>query len=64
MREVNYTAKDENGKIFRTKNYMDATTPGNRILRVYLTDVDETSKEMREYCSKRVDKLKEKKIVP
>ena len=64
MREVNYTVKDENGKFFHTKNYMDATAPGNRIVKVYLTDVDETTKEMREYCIERVTKLKEKKIVP
>lgn len=64
MRTVNYTVKDENGKIFRTKNYMDATVPGNRILRVFLTDVDETSKEMRDYTADRITKLKEKKIVP
>lgn len=64
MREVNYTVKDANGKISRTKNYMDATAPGNRILRVFLTDVDETSKEMRDYTADRIAKLKEKKIVP
>lgn len=64
MREVNYTVKDENGKLFHTKNYMDATAPGNRILRVFLTDVDETSKEMHEYSAERITKLKEKKIVP
>lgn len=64
MREVNYTVKDANGKTFHTKNYMDATAPGTRIMKIYLTDVDETSKEMRDYTADRITKLKEKKIVP
>jgi hypothetical protein len=60
MRAVHYIVRNAKGT-FHTENYMDATAEGNRILKVYLTDVDEKSGAEREYERARVAKLKAKR---
>lgn len=60
MRAVHYIVGNTKG-IFHTENYMDATAEGNRILRVYLTDVDETPEAEKKYAQERVAKIKAKK---
>jgi len=43
MRRVNYKVKNQFGETFFTTNYTVATQNDNRIVRTFLTEVDEKS---------------------
>lgn len=43
MRRVNYKVKNQSGEAFFTTDYTVATKAGNRIVRTFLTEVDEKS---------------------
>jgi len=48
MRRVNYIVKQANGSSFITTDYSKATTEGNRIVKTFLTEINDTTEEQRE----------------
>lgn len=56
MRALSYKVMKKDGTIFETSNYQQAIAEG-RIIEHLLTEIDETSKETREYRKKHADKI-------
>ena len=60
MRTVNYKVRMENGFDFTTTNYAEATGTGNRIIKTFLTEPDQTPKEYLEKMSKHRERIRNK----
>ena len=58
MRSVNYEVKTADGATFHTMDYTLATQSGNRIVKTYLSDIDEKTEKQKKRQRERVNKLK------
>ena len=58
MRSVNYEVKTADGATFQTMDYTLATKDGNRIIKTYLSDIDEKTEKQKKRQRERVNKLK------
>ena len=58
MRSVNYEVKTAEGATFQTMDYTRARQGGNRIVKTYLSDIDEKTDKQKKRQHERVNKLK------
>ena len=58
MRSVNYEVKTADGATFQTMDYTLTTRGGNRIVKTYLSDIDEKTEKQKKRQRERVNKLK------
>ena len=58
MRSVNYEVKTADGATFQTMDYTLTTQDGNRIVKTYLSDIDEKTEKQKKRQRERVNKLK------
>ena len=58
MRSVNYEVKTADGATFQTMNYTLTTQGGNRIVKTYLSDIDEKTEKQKKRQRERVNKIK------
>ena len=58
MRSVNYEVKIADGATFQTMDYTLATQSRNRIVKTYLSDIDEKTEKQKKRQRERVNKLK------
>ena len=60
MRKVNYTVRQADGSKFNTTDYSKATADGNRIIKTFLTEVDDTTEEQRARAKAHAQKIRER----
>ncbi len=60
MRMVNYEVKMKNGFDFITTNYAEATEPGSRIIKTFLTEPDTTPKKHLDWMAWHRKQIKKK----